>query len=134
MCQYTVSEAARIGPDEIGSPPALEYDELNSRFLFAIKYSWIFCLPQFPLPFCLTDLVTCISPHNPSPSIPLPEVGMWLPLRWPKGYICQILFNTVTLRVLAGERRTISRRRRRKRRRRKRKRRRRRRGRRRRRR
>ena len=44
-------------------------------------------------------------------SVPLPEVRMWLPVRWPNGqcrHICKTLTNTVILIVQAGERRRRS--------------------------
>ena len=55
------------GPNKIGSPPSLEFQELNSRFLFPVHFLLCFSafwLSLFPLSFCLADPFTNILSPN----------------------------------------------------------------------
>ena len=68
-------------PIKVGAPLALalEYQELNSMFLFSISFLLCFSAfhnSLFSLSFCLAGPFTCIFVHNPLQPVPSPEVRM----------------------------------------------------------
>ena len=78
------------GPDERGSPAALEYEELTRRFLFPVHISsFALTCSSFPLSFCLACPFTCTFSHNPFQPVALQGVGMRRPVRWFNDHIAQ---------------------------------------------
>ena len=88
------------GPDEISSPPALEYQEVNFRFLFSVHFLLCFsafCHSLLSLSFCLAGPFTHFNQyHYQKSECNCLKTGL-------KVMYAKYLTNTVTPRTLVGE-------------------------------